>query len=194
MTQARQVFMVNGVMYPIEDFDFSKPNWTSDITKAAVFGTSVDMKTFVTKDDLPGGNNVDMFKIIAHMDKIMDEAWSAMESELKLIRKFISHDVVVRVYRSGMCHWNKIQFYVNAEIKPAYLLTNANNIRKEYFYGKLVRTYTGCQNCFVEFCGQLPLDRFPTDDEFDQIGNILQLTGEVVRMYKEMYQLMFIKA
>jgi hypothetical protein len=107
------------------------------------------------------------------------------------------HGVNFEVWSTGMCFWTRIWFMLGG--KKVYNLERSEltgpsggNFRKEYFEGRLVRTYEGEQNCFIEFCNLLTsFASFPKSREFKMAGTALKLEGDVVLLYTKMYKKIF---
>jgi hypothetical protein len=131
--------------------------------------------------------------------KMLDKAWTKINNRLNKFKEFAWHEVKFEVWRAGFCHWNRIQFVFKKKVlyelkKDKLCGPSGDNIRKEYFKGRLVRTYDGCQNCFIEFCEALAcLENFPSPEEFEEIGNYLKLEKEVIEKYTRMYKKLFKK-
>lgn len=58
--------------------------------------------------------------------------------------------IPLEIERYGsMCHWNKIVIRRNCE--EVYCITLEGEVRKEHFFGKLLRKYRGDKTCFIEY-------------------------------------------
>lgn len=119
-------------------------------------------------------------------------------NKINKIGDFCWHGVEFEVWRTGFCRWGKIWFIFEGEI--IYCLERDNlcgpsgdNLRKEYFFGKLERTYDGLQNCFIEFCNVLPKESFPEEAYFKNVGAALELEKEIIKKYTHFYKKIFRK-
>lgn len=129
--------------------------------------------------------------------KMLDKGWAKIFSTPKKHAVLKWHGVKFEVWMAGFCHWNKILFIVGG--KEVYILkkdkltgSSGDNLRKEYFEGRLVRIYDGPQNCFIEFCELLAcLKYFPNDKEFGSAGTSLGLDGAITMLYAKMYNKIF---
>lgn len=127
----------------------------------------------------------------------LDKAWARVANIPKKIKTLKWRGVKFEVWVAGFCHWNKILFVVGG--KEIYVLKkdkltglSGDNLRKEYFKGRLVRIYDGWQNCFIEFCELLVcLKYFPNDKEFELAGTSLGLDSAITMLYVKMYNKIF---
>ena len=129
--------------------------------------------------------------------KGLEKAWARIAKISRKIKTLRWRGVKFEVWRAGFCHWNKILFIVGG--KEVYVLKkdkltgpSGDNLRKEYFKGRLVRTYEGEQNCFIEFCEFLACFKsFPGDKEFESAGASLCLDDAATTLYAKMYNKIF---
>jgi hypothetical protein len=139
-----------------------------------------------------------MAALIEHSNKVLDKAWDEMANALVKFRTIEIHGVTLGVWRASACRWNRILFIIDGQevydLKRDPLIGLSNdNFRHEFFKGKLVRTYDGWQNCFVEFCGQLDCQIFPQEENFASAAISLQLSADIAALYQRMYKEMFKK-
>ena len=98
----------------------------------------------------------------------------------------------VERYPNSVCTWNRILYL--KEDKEVYKITLNNKyktiknsiidlgVRKEYFFGKKIRQYTGNKFCFVEYVDFWGKNkRFPLDKELDNLG----LEKKIAEGYKK---------
>ena len=136
-------------------------------------------------------------KKIKECRKILDKGWKKVVNMPNKFKTFRWHGVRFEVWRATGCQWNRIYFLIGGrkvyDLKRAELIgPSGDNFRKEYFKGRLVRTYDGWQNCFIEFCELLAcLKHFPNDKEFELAGKSLELEDEVTRLYIKVYKNIF---
>ena len=95
----------------------------------------------------------------------------------------------------GLCKWRKVVFILDNGKEFYKLVRNItgasdkDTIRKEYFSGKLIRKYIGCQACFIEFLSQIQSGT----KNILVIGENLGLTQEILDKYAKFYKNTFKK-
>lgn len=139
-----------------------------------------------------------MWKILSPAVAKVDAAWAEIVNTPKLFKEFQRHGVTFEVWRARGCCWNEILFIFSGEVvydlkRMNTIGSGGDNFRQEYFKDKLVRTYEGWQNCFVEFFEFNPLDHpeFPKKEEFESAAKSLCLSLDDARLYERMYFEMF---
>lgn len=137
-------------------------------------------------------------QLISYSNAILDKAWKGQVYTPTKLKTIETHGVALEVWRASGCQWNRVIFIINGQeiydLKRMGLIgRSGDNFRQEYFMGKLVRTYDGWQNCFVEFCGQLDCQVFPGEEDFTRAAEALKLSTNVAALYQIMYREMFEK-
>ena len=119
----------------------------------------------------------------------------------EFLRFFNRKRYIVRSY--GLCYWEKVVFIGRAgremyclerDMEAFNSIGDKDTERQEFFYGKLIRSYKGPRNCFVEYCILLTsvCRRFPKPAILHYVGRYLQIDNEVLTSYQRYFKRFFL--